>query len=73
MLVLTRHIGESVIVDDDITVTILGLAKGEVRIGIDAPKTINIVREEVLRRNTKLSIPMLKSTIAKKNGRKNIG
>lgn len=50
MLVLTRHIGESIIINDDITVTILSVNGNPVRVGIDAPKEIEFHREEVFER-----------------------
>lgn len=51
MLVLTRHIGETILVGPDIEVTVLGVKGGQVRIGINAPKNVNIVREELLKRD----------------------
>lgn len=50
MLILTRRIGESLIVGDDVTITILGSKGAQVRLGIDAPKEISIHREEVYNR-----------------------
>jgi len=47
MLVLTRNPGESVFVGPDITVTILAVRGRQVKIGFDAPKEVNIVREEL--------------------------
>lgn len=47
MLILTRRIGESIIVDGDIKVTILGVKNGQVKIGVDAPKEVSVNREEV--------------------------
>lgn len=47
MLVLTRRIGESIKIGDDITVTILGVNGLQVRVGIGAPTDIPIFREEV--------------------------
>ncbi|WP_075433995.1 carbon storage regulator CsrA [Buchnera aphidicola] len=47
MLILTRRTGEKVIIDDEITVTILGIKGNQVRIGINAPRKISIHREEV--------------------------
>ena len=48
MLVLTRCEGDSVFIGKDIVVTVLSITNNQVRIGIEAPKEINIVREEVL-------------------------
>ena len=50
MLILTRRTGESVMIGDDVTVTVLGTRHGQVRIGISAPKHITVPREEVYER-----------------------
>lgn len=50
MLILTRRIGESIIVDGDIKVTILGVKNGQVKIGVDAPKEVPVNREEIQKR-----------------------
>lgn len=47
MLILTRRVGEKLIIGDDIVVTILGVNSGQVRIGIDAPKEVDVHREEI--------------------------
>ena len=47
MLVLTRKIGEKVMIGDDVSVTILGLFGNHVRLGINAPKAVDIHREEI--------------------------
>lgn len=47
MLVLTRKIGEKVMIGDEVTVTILGLFGNHVRLGINAPKAVEIHREEI--------------------------
>lgn len=47
MLVLTRRMGETLIIGDNVKVTVMGISKGQVRIGIDAPKSVNVVREEI--------------------------
>ena len=49
MLVLTRHPGESVMVGDDVVITVLEVRGDVVRVGIDAPRTIRVHREEVYR------------------------
>lgn len=53
MLILTRRIGERIIIGDDIKVTVLGISNGQVRIGIDAPKQLRVDREEVRERINK--------------------
>lgn len=50
MLILTRCIGESLMIGDDVKVTVLSINKGQIRIGITAPKTIAVHREEVMLR-----------------------
>jgi carbon storage regulator len=47
MLVLTRKTGEKILVGDDVVVTVVRIGPNTVRIGIDAPKAMNIVRQEL--------------------------
>ena len=47
MLILTRRIGESIVADNEITFTVLGIKGNQVRIGIDAPKDVPIHRQEI--------------------------
>ncbi|MFA5630384.1 MAG: carbon storage regulator CsrA [Porticoccaceae bacterium] len=50
MLILTRRVGETLVVGDDITVTVLGVKGNQVRLGVNAPKDVTVHREEIYQR-----------------------
>jgi carbon storage regulator len=47
MLILTRRVGETVMIGNDVTVTVLGVKGNQVRIGVNAPKDVAVHREEI--------------------------
>ena len=56
MLILTRHIGETIIIGNNINVTVLSIAGNQVKIGVDAPKDIPVNREEIHNRKSECSV-----------------
>ena len=50
MLILTRRVGETVMIGEEVTVTVLGVKGNQVRIGVNAPKTVAVHREEIFDR-----------------------
>lgn len=50
MLILTRRVGETLMIGDEVTVTVLGVKGNQVRVGVSAPKHVSVHREEIFER-----------------------
>lgn len=50
MLVLTRYVGETICIGNEVTVTVLGVKGNQVRLGVNAPKSVTVHREEIFER-----------------------
>ena len=57
MLILTRRVGETLMVGDEVTITVLGVKGNQVRIGVNAPKDVAVHREEIYQRIQKEKDP----------------
>jgi carbon storage regulator len=69
MLILTRKLGESIIIEDNIKITVIDINKQQIKLGIDAPKHITINREEIsekVQSENQLSSASMTINIAKK-------
>ncbi len=69
MLILTRKLGESIIIEDNIKITVIDINKQQIKLGIDAPRHITINREEVAKKvedENKLASTSTTINIAKK-------
>jgi carbon storage regulator len=63
MLILTRRVGESLMVGDDVTITVLGVKGNQVRIGVNAPKEVGVHREEIYQRIQREKIQKLEEQV----------
>jgi len=70
MLILTRRVGESLRIGDEVSVTVLGIKGSQVRIGVNAPKSVSVHREEVYARINEESSK--NSDDSTKNSNKNV-
>ena len=57
MLILTRRIGETLVIGDDISVTVLGVNGNQVKIGITAPRSVPVHRQELLEKTGNRALP----------------
>jgi len=68
MLILTRRVGETVMIGDDVTVTVLGVKGNQVRIGVNAPRDVAVHREEIFERIRREEQGGEAASVPKKNG-----
>lgn len=64
MLILTRRVGESLVIGDEVNVTVLGVKGNQVRIGVNAPRDVAVHREEIYVRIQEEETEVLESTPA---------
>jgi carbon storage regulator len=68
MLILTRRVGETVMIGNDVTVTVLGVKGNQVRIGVNAPRDVAVHREEIFERIKREAEEGSASSRPQKNG-----
>ncbi len=62
MLILTRKVGESVLIGDDISITVLSVRGNQVKLGVEAPKEVSVHREEIYQRIKQMKDEQLDSS-----------
>ena len=62
MLILTRRVGETLVIGDEITVTVMGVKGNQIRLGINAPKSVAVHREEIYARVVQESLDKSRTT-----------
>ncbi len=73
MLILTRRVGETLMVGDNVTVTVLGVKGNQVRIGVNAPKDVSVHREEIYQRIQREKMSQLEAALQDKTGHSDTG
>jgi len=68
MLILTRRVGETLMVGDEVTITVLGVKGNQVRIGVNAPKDVSVHREEIYQRIQREKMAQLEAALHEKTG-----
>jgi len=68
MLILTRRVGETLMVGDNVTITVLGVKGNQVRIGVNAPKDVSVHREEIYQRIQREKVAGLEAALQDKTG-----
>ena len=71
MLILTRRVGETLMVGDNVTVTVLGVKGNQVRIGVNAPKEVSVHREEIYQRIQREKVANLEAALQKQTDKVN--
>lgn len=66
MLVLSRKLGEKILIGDNIVITVVKLDRNQVRIGIDAPKEISVAREELVKDGDQASVTNLTKRVTRR-------